>query len=50
MKKIKFIDSNRINYVSDINLGSLLLTVSISTNNDVKNQIERSLSSFFIWC
>lgn len=35
MKKIKLIDSNRINYVSNINLDSLLSTVSRSTNNDV---------------
>lgn len=46
MKKIKLIDSNRINYVSNINLDSLLSTVSRSTNNDV-NEPERSLSSFF---
>lgn len=43
MKKIKLIYSNRINYVSDINLGSLLSTVSRSTNNDVK-KTDRKIS------
>lgn len=43
MKKIKLIDSNRINYVSNINLGSLLSTVSRSTNNDV-NELDRKIS------
>lgn len=43
MKKMKLIDSNRINYVSNINLGSLLSIVSRSTNNDV-NKPDRKIS------
>lgn len=43
VKKIKLIDSNRINYVSNINLSGLLSTVSKSINNDV-NEPDRKIS------